>query len=173
MHALRTIQAVKHAPDTAVARLFDTHYVALVRLALHLVDDQGSAEDLVQDVFLAMQRRGEPPDDPRRYLQRAVVNRARSMLRRRRVARAFVPQREVHAAAADEQTLRDDRRRIVLAALRKLPTRQREVAVLRFYEDLDNTTIAELLGISPSAVSTALSRALAALTTSIEGTRND
>lgn len=75
-----------------VPQLFRQHYLSLVRLALHLVDDQDSAEDVVQDVFVALQSSGRSVglDDPRRYLQTAVVNRSRSMLRRRTVARVLV-----------------------------------------------------------------------------------
>jgi DNA-directed RNA polymerase specialized sigma24 family protein len=72
-----------------VHALYERHYLSLVRLALHLVDDLGSAEDVVQDVFAALPANGLPRD-PVRYLQRAVVNRARSVLRRRRVARTFL-----------------------------------------------------------------------------------
>lgn len=147
-------------PDPApVATLYAQHYLALVRLALHLVDDLESAEDVVQDVFAALRT---VPDDPSRYLQRAVLNRARSALRRRRVARAFLtrtaPPAEVEPADGD--LLRAERRRAVLAAVDRLPRRQREVVVLRFYSDLGVGEIAELLDVSPGAVSSSLSRAL-------------
>src|SRR5437773_12136807 len=75
-----------------VQALYERHYLSLVRLALHLVDELEAAEDVVQDVFAALSGK-ELPRDPVRYLQRAVVNRARSVLRRRRVARAFLTRR--------------------------------------------------------------------------------
>jgi RNA polymerase sigma factor (sigma-70 family) len=147
-----------------VQALYERHYLSLVRLAMHLVDDLESAEDVVQDVFAALPRQ-VVSGDALRYLQRAVVNRARSALRRRRVARAFLiqssPLDDVEPADAD--ALRIDRRRAVLTAIAGLPQRQREVVVLRYYEDLSVAEIAELLDILPGAVSSSLTRALGTL----------
>jgi RNA polymerase sigma factor (sigma-70 family) len=146
------------------AAVYDAHYLGLVRLAVNLVDDLHSAEDVVQDVFAAAQR-AALPDDPGAYLRTAVVNRARSVLRRRQVARAFGVRSTVVdlADAADEDVLRTERRTRLLAAIAALPARQKEVVVLRYYEDLRVAEIATVLGISPAAVSTSLARALDAL----------
>lgn len=144
-----------------VPALYERHYLSLVRLALNLVDDIGSAEDVVQDVFAALP--GKSVDgDPLRYLQRAVVNRSRSALRRRRTARAFLLRAEPDdlVEPADHDALRTERRRELLAAIGRLPRRQREVVVLRYYEELAVAEIAALLDISPGAVSSALSRGL-------------
>lgn len=147
---------------TDVPALFEKYYLGLVRLAMRLVDDQESAEDLVQDVFAA------PPahmDDPPRYLRTAVVNRSRSALRRRKVVRAFWArgQRLELTESADEPSLRSAERGRMLAAIAQLPQRQREVVVLRYYEDLAVAEIASILDTSPGSVSSALSRALTAL----------
>lgn len=160
-------------PDPgALEALYAAHYLALVRLAVHLVDDLESAEDVVQDVFAGL--RGLPPEgDARRYLQVAVLNRARSALRRRKVARAFGARaiRLDDAEAADEPALRTERRQHVLAAVDRLPRRQREAVVLRYYEDLRVTDIADLLGVRVGAVSSALSRALTTLAVEIGADR--
>ena len=150
--------------DADWTSLYDAHYLRLVRLALNLVDDRDSAEDVVQDVFTAAQRRPAPAD-PLPYLRTAVVNRARSLLRRRRVVRAFGARAAVVelADAADEDVLRAERRTRLLAAIAALPTRQKEVVVLRYYEDLRVAEIAATLGITAAAVSTSLARALDAL----------
>jgi RNA polymerase sigma factor (sigma-70 family) len=150
--------------DADWTALYDAHYQRLVRLAVNLVDDLDSAEDVVQDVFAAVQRK-PPPDDPLPYLRTAVVNRARSLLRRRRVVRAFGARATVIelADAADEDVLRAERRTRLLTAIAALPTRQKEVVVLRYYEDLRVAEIAATLGISAAAVSTSLARALDAL----------
>jgi RNA polymerase sigma factor (sigma-70 family) len=154
--------------EPGVDDLFAAHYVALVRLAVHLVDDLDTAEDLVQDVFAALPASGGI-EHPKRYLTTAVVNRARSVLRRRRVVRAFVPsRRDDFAAPADEGALRSVERSRLLAAIRRLPTRQREVVVLRYYEDLSVAEIATVLDTSAGAISSALNRALAALATTPE-----
>jgi RNA polymerase sigma factor (sigma-70 family) len=145
-------------------RLYDEHYLRLVRLALNLVDDLESAEDVVQDVFASVQRK-PPPNNPLPYLRTAVVNRARSVLRRRRVVRAFGARAGVveWADGADENMLRAERRTHLLTAIATLPARQKEVIVLRYYEDLRVAEIAATLGISAAAVSTSLARALDAL----------
>lgn len=137
--------------DRSIEELFVTHYAALVRLAVHLVDDQQSAEDVVQDVFAALPSTA-PLDDPKRYLTTAVVNRSRSALRRRRVVRAFAARsrREEFVAPADDHTLRSAERAHMIAAINRLPRRQREVIVLRYYEDLSVAEIAAVLSASPA-----------------------
>ncbi len=148
-----------------VVELFRAHYLGLVRLAMRLVDDQETAEDLVQDVFAAVAKHGRVPEAPLRYLRTAVVNRSRSALRRRRVARAFLAGRreEGLAESPEDAGLRRDAHRDMRAAIARLPIRQREVVVLRYYEDLPVGEIATALGVSPGAVSSALNRALATL----------
>lgn len=161
--------------STDVPELFRLHYLGLVRLAIRLVDDQESAEDLVQDVFAALARRAPEFDDPLRYLRSAVIHRCRSLLRRRMVARAFWvrnPDRLV-AEPADEPTLRQSERQQMLQAIARLPRRQREVVVLRYYEDLPVAQIAAILNTTPGAVSSALKRALAALMSTTEGRNAD
>lgn len=154
----------------AVQELFRLHYLGLVRLAMRFVGDQETAEDLVQDVFLGLARRSTPTEDPQHYLRRAVVNRSRSALRRRKIARAFLARGEPGsiAEAADEATVRDDARTHMLRAIAALPLRQREAVVLRYYEDLSVTEIAATLNVSPGAVSSALNRALATLSLTTE-----
>jgi RNA polymerase sigma factor (sigma-70 family) len=153
-----------------VPELFRLHYLGLVRLAMRLVDDQESAEDLVQDVFVGLARRPHGPDDPIRYLRTAVVNRSRSVLRRRRVARAFWARRPAADAGepADEPTVQRVDRQQMLAAIARLPHRQREVVVLRYYEELPVAQIAEVLETTPGAVSSALNRALPTLASIME-----
>ena len=155
--------------QTGVNELFRLHYLALVRLAMRLVDDQETAEDLVQDVFVGLAHSRKPLAEPEHYLRRAVVNRCRSVLRRRRVAQAFQARRRPaeFAAGSDEETQRRGERQRVLAAVADLPARQRQVIVLRYYEDLSVGQIADVLNISPGAVSSALNRALAGLAPTI------
>lgn len=155
------MSAIRPDGEQVLREVYERHYLALVRLARHLVDDLESAEDVVQDVFAALHGRSLP-DEPLGYLRAAVLNRSRSMLRGRKVSRMFAARAVVldETEAADEDALRGDRRRAVLAAIAKLPSRQREVVVLRYYEDLAVTEIAALLGVSVGAVSSSLSRAL-------------
>ena len=158
--------------DGAVTALFRAHYASLVRLAVLLVDDDGSAEDLVQDAFARLHRRwGRLRDEDAAYgyLRTCVVNGSRSRLRRLRTARRYVaphspddPSPEGHAILREEHAA-------VRAALRELPARQREVLVLRYWSDLSEAEIAGTLGISRGAVKSHASRGLAALTRSLEG----
>ncbi|MFD4676380.1 RNA polymerase sigma factor [Lentzea sp. NPDC058450] len=140
--------------------LFDQHYLQLVRIAVSVVGDQETAEDVVQDVFAALPGR---MDNPRGYLTTAVFNRSRSVLRRRVVALRFRPPAPPPAEGADEHALREYERERVLVAIRSLPHRQREVVVLRYLEDLPPAEVAELLGISKEAVASSLNRALESL----------
>ncbi len=156
--------------DPWLVDLYRSDYARLVRLATMLVDDQATAEELVQDAFVAfsLQQTRTPlrePDAAPAYLRRAVVNRARSQLRKRGVRRRHL--RSVapppSAPSADVAVIASDDHRRMLVALDSLPTRQREVLVLRYYGDLSEAEIAAALGISPGSVKTHAHRGLAAL----------
>jgi RNA polymerase sigma-70 factor (sigma-E family) len=156
--------------DTAVEELYAAHYRRLVRLAVLLVRDLGTAEEVVQDSFVAMHGRWRNLQDPGKglaYLRQTVVNRSRSVLRHRGVQARYAathPTSDVpDHPGADEEALAADRRRQVLDALRELPGRQREVLALRYYLDLSEADIAATLGISRGAVKSHASRGVAAL----------
>ena len=154
--------------DTAVEQLYAAHYRQLVRLSVLLVRDQGTAEEVVQDSFVAMHGRWQTLREPQKalaYLRQTVVNRSRSVLRHRTVEARHAEQPPPDQPGADRATLASERRRIVLDALHQLPDRQREVLALRYYLDLDEAAIAEHLGISRGAVKSHASRGAAALRT--------
>ncbi|GAA5156086.1 SigE family RNA polymerase sigma factor [Nocardioides marinquilinus] len=160
--------------DAAVEALYAAHWRRLVRLSVLLVRDVGTAEEVVQDAFVAMHghwNRLRDPDKAAAYLRQTVVNRSRSVLRHRGVV-------ERHAARerplepdvpADADVLARDRREQVLDALRALPQRQREVLALRYYLDLSEADIADTLGISRGAVKSHASRGAAALRAHLDG----
>ena len=151
--------------------LYREHHRDLVRLATLLVDDQGSAEEAVQDAFVSMARRGgDGIDDPGAYLRTAVLNNARSALRRRRVRRRALRSVDGPASGpgADHAVLVDEDARLVLAALGQLSGRQREVLVLRYWADLSEAEIAAALGISAGSVKTHAHRGTAALARILE-----
>lgn len=158
--------------DPTIDDLYHHRRLSLVRLALLLVDDLPTAEDVVQDAFAALFRRygGQLAglDDPEAYVRTCVVNAARSVLRRRRTVRAYVPEPEGHAPAAEEYVLLHEEHREVLEALRSLTRRQREVLVLRYWSHLTETQIAETLGVSCGTVKSTASRALKALGRKLE-----
>lgn len=153
--------------DTALEELHAAHYVRLVRLAVLLLHDRALAEDVVQDCFVEVYRRWERVDRPGfnapAYLRQSVVNRSRSALRHRAVVARHTEWEVEHAPGADDSVLAASRRQRVLDALAELPTRQREVIVLRHYLDLSEREIADALGIAPGSVKSHASRAAAAL----------
>ena len=157
--------------DTAVEELYAAHYRRLVRLSTLLVRDPETAEEVVQDSFVAMHGRWrslKEPDQALAYLRQAVVNRSRSVLRHRGVRARYVAPAVPDLPGADEQALAAERRTAVLDAMRALPDRQREVLALRYYLDLSEADIASTLGISPGAVKTHASRGAAALRSLME-----
>lgn len=158
-----------HDPDEALPtleQLYAGQRLAMVRLAILLVDDLASAEDVVQDAFAALHAHWHRLRDPHAatgYLRMSVVNGARSMLRRRRTARAFVPPPDLPQPGADDLAVLAEEHREVIAALAGLAPRQREVIVLRYWSDLSEAQIARTLGISQGTVKSTASRALDAL----------
>jgi RNA polymerase sigma-70 factor (sigma-E family) len=152
--------------DSLLGHLYAVHRLSLVRLAVLLVGDQASAEDVVQDAFTAVWRRRHSLDDGMNampYLRKSVVNQARSVLRRRRVAQAFRPDRARQVSSAEDTVLLSLEHRELLNALRLLAPRQREVVVLRYWAGLSEAEIAETMGISKGAVKSMSHRSLAAL----------
>ena len=157
--------------DDAVTALYTAHYRMLVRTAALLLRDPQAAEEVVQDAFVAMHGRWgrlRDPDKAAAYLRQAVVNRARSALRRRSVERRYVAARDPDVPSAELGAFETVERERVMTALRELPRRQREVLVLRYYADLSEVQIADAVGISRGAVKSHASRGIAALRQSLE-----
>ncbi len=157
--------------EAALAALFRDHYADLVRLASLLVDDQGAAEEVVQEAFVGLFRRWDRLDDIRAapaYLRTTVVNLARSRLRRRAVRRRHRPELLPDAPSAELGALARDEERALLAAIGRLPRRQRECLVLRYYLDLGQAESATILGISEGSVKSHTHRGLAALAATLE-----
>lgn len=154
-----------------IEALFRSEYRSLVRLARLLVDDAESAEEVVQDAFVQLQRRWEHARDPVAFVRTCVVNGARGRLRRRATVRRH-PLAGLGEARDDvDRLVLDDERRAVAAALASLPTRQRECLVLRHWADLDIAEIAQTLGISTGSVKTHVHRGTATLARLLEDLR--
>ncbi|MER5870895.1 SigE family RNA polymerase sigma factor [Streptomyces sp. NPDC002044] len=160
------------APPT-VSALYHAHRLGMVRLAVLLVDDLATAEDVVQDAFTALYRRhGDhitEVDNALGYLRTAVVNTSRSVLRRRRTVRAWTPPAAADVPSAEAHVVLGEAHREVLAALGRLTPRRRQVLVLRYWADLSEAEIAATLGISRGAVKSNASRGLDALERILEG----
>jgi RNA polymerase sigma-70 factor (sigma-E family) len=160
--------------DEAVTQLFTTQYRPMVRLATLLVHDAGLAEELTQDAFVGLHSRWGRLRDPQRavaYLRQSVVNRARSALRHRGVVDRFLRRQSEPMTVPSAESLALDApdHSNVLAAVRRLPARQREALVLRYYADLSEAQTAEAMGVSEGAVKSHTFRALATLRTMLGG----
>src|SRR5690349_20385282 len=116
----------RSADDEAV-QLYAAHRLRLVRMAVLLVDDLQTAEDVVQDAFAAFlgRRSGlQDKDKALAYLRASVVNGARDKLRRRRTARAYVPPHESPRDEPAEGAVLAEEHREVLDALKQIAPRQ-------------------------------------------------
>ncbi|MER7078303.1 RNA polymerase sigma-70 factor, sigma-E family [Saccharopolyspora antimicrobica] len=145
--------------------LYQEHYKQLLRIAVLLVDDRAAAEDIVQDAYVRVfdsRTRLRDPDKALAFLRQAVLNRARSMLRRRMVAKKYQPKLATEDSQPDD-TGRGVDRAVLKVALAKLPRRQREAVVLRYYADLSEIRTAEVMGCSQGAVKSYCSRGISRL----------
>ncbi len=163
-----TADAGQQDARQAVSALYEAHAVGLIRLAIVMLGDRPAAEDVVQEAFCGLYRRWGQLDDPgnaQRYVRSAVLNGCRSALRRlHRESRSARPDEWLETSeSAEALALVNAEHREVLSALRRLPARQREALVLRFYLDLPEPEIARSMGVSQGTVKSTTSRALAAL----------
>ena len=140
--------------------LYRAEYLPMVRLARGLVDTSESAEEIVQEAFAKVFERWSRLDEPGGYLRTAVVNGARSELRKREVRRRIGLTRRALPTSIEQDYLID--------ALETLPPKQKTALVLRFYGDMSEKEIAEAMGVRPGTVKSATSRGLATLRKAIE-----
>ena len=160
-------------PDDALAVLFHRQYLPLVRLAACLMGDRDSAEDVVQDAFLSLQRHTSTLRDAsaaEAYLRSAVVNGSRSQVRRLVRERLRRRPAAVPSASSEETAVERDEHARVLEAVQGLPARQREVVVCRYYLELSEAETASLLEISTGSVKRHAHRAVRAVQTRVEVT---
>jgi RNA polymerase sigma-70 factor (sigma-E family) len=164
------VPAAEYA-TAATSALFREHHGELVRLALLIVGDLPTAEDVVQDVYASVHARWTKlaaPEDALSYVRAAVLNACRSVLRRRGIVRRVDVLHRARAsdqelASAEHEAILSEDRRQVLGALARLPRRRREVLVLRYYLGLSEAEIAAVLHISTGTVKSTAARGLAAL----------
>jgi len=167
-------------PTTAdqVTRLYRIHGMDLIRIAAVMLGSRAAAEDAVQDAFCGLFRQWDQLADPRNalpYVRSAVMNRCRSELRRqaRLERRADHNHRPLDPESPEQAAILGEEHRDVLAALRRLPDRQREALILRYFMDLPEPEIATAMGISQGTVKSTTSRALAALARRLKDDHED
>lgn len=163
--------------EEAVAELFDRHYAPLCRLAYVILGDAALAEEIVMESLLkTFTGWGRLRDVDRidAYLKRAVINLCRSKIRRKMIearVNSVIHHRD-ELKAPDWDPERHETGRLVWEAVAQLPERQRACVVLRYFEDLPEAEIAEILDCSVGTVKSQLSKARAkmepVLATSLE-----
>jgi RNA polymerase sigma-70 factor (sigma-E family) len=165
------------SPEAAVTALYAASALGLIRMAYVMLGDLPSAEDVVQEAFCGLYRRWDrlaSTDGALYYVRTSVLNGCRSALRRQAVRRGFLQQRTLAdpppAASAESVVLGGAEREEVIQALGRLPRRQREVLVLRFYAELPDEQIARVMGIRPGTVRSTAFRALDALGRALQET---
>jgi RNA polymerase sigma-70 factor (sigma-E family) len=160
--------AVASTAGRAVTALYEAHALGMIRLAHIMLGDRQGAEDVVQEAFCGLYRRWSHLADPEsavHYVRSAVLNQCRSVLRRRTTSHAprDLAGHPEPVRSAESAVLTREEREEIMRAVRRLPPRQREALVLRFYLDLSAEETATTMGISPSSVRSATHRALASL----------
>lgn len=151
----------------------NSRLTAMLRFAVMLTGDPHVAQDVVQETMVRVQlnwRRVSGADSPERYARRMLVNQYLDWRRgswfRRVLLRGEMPEPPARPRDhADENADRDQ----VWSWLERLPRRQRAALVLRYYEDLPDAEIAEVLGCAVGTVRSSISRALATLRTELVG----
>jgi RNA polymerase sigma-70 factor (sigma-E family) len=150
--AVRPLEEEQRADVVDVEALFRTHRRRLFELAVAITMDRGTADEVVQDAFAGLHVARNRVDIPAAYLQRAVVNGSINALRRRRTRNAApLPPAGIASTPQIDETWR---------AVSQLPSRQRAVVVLRFWQDMTLEDIAATLGWPKGTVKSTLHRAL-------------
>lgn len=151
--------------STALDELFRRYYVDLCRRALRFVNDEQEAEDIVQNLFVALwEKRADQGnlDAVGPYLRRAVRNRSLNYLRDRKripVDDGEIPETIADQNFADDDLTQDELRDRIHTAIDALPARCRLVFVMSKLEEMSHKEIAEALDISPKTVENQMTRA--------------
>jgi RNA polymerase sigma factor (sigma-70 family) len=143
-------------PPLDLAGLYEREHAPMVRLACLLVGSRSIAEEIVHDAFIVVGERWTALEKPGGYLRSTVVNGCRMALRRRATERRYAP--------SDLTTIDAPTELVELrSALDRLPARGRAAIVLRYFVDLPDAEIAELLGCRTTTVRSIVHRSLVIL----------
>jgi RNA polymerase sigma-70 factor (sigma-E family) len=148
-----------------LADVYERSAPAGFRLAYLLTGDRALAQDLVQEAFLRFVGRLHHLREPESfdaYLRRTIINLSKDTFRRRAVERSYLERRtaELREGHTDRDVTAYESMR---TALLTLPQRQRAAIVLRYYEDLHESEIADVLRCRPATVRSLVARGLEAL----------
>jgi RNA polymerase sigma factor (sigma-70 family) len=168
-HDAHLVTAISGGDRGALETVYQDHKDDLLSAAYHLLGDRAAAEDVLQDVFVAFA--GKAGDIRltgrlRGYLVVACLNRARDVLRRRKIEPSATDDLDLHRSGMEspgEVVARLDEAARVAAALAEIPAEQREVCVLKVYGQLTFREIAETLEIPMNTAQSRYRYALVAL----------
>ena len=159
-----TLRRVRDRDAEALGRFFDCFYDRIFGHVAHMVGNATLAEDLTQDAFLRMHRgidRLDPERDPTAWVFTVTTNTVRDHWRSKEHRSGqrrsdLDPEHDLNLPADEpgvqEEMEREEAARAVRAALQQLSPEDREVILLRSYEDLNSPEVGEILGLSPEAV---------------------
>jgi RNA polymerase sigma-70 factor (sigma-E family) len=138
----------------------------LLGLATLLMSDQGLGEDVYQETLHRLAARWSRVDNPRAFCRRVMHNLVidQGRLKSRQVTQIRLAEgQDDHDPRAGDPASATELRSVLLGALRTLTPRQREIVVLRYFDDRSENEVAELLGVSTGTIKSTLSRAMAQL----------
>lgn len=169
MHDTERIRRIRDGNECAFEQLFRHYGQALVHFAHNYVHDLSIAENLVQDVFVAVWENRttlNPDHSIKSYLYTATKNRALKHLRHEEVKRKNREKIDLYSVAPStpEDLLRHDETAAAIGrAIETLPEKCRRIFKMNRFDHLTYAEIAEVLGISVKTVETQMGRALHAL----------
>jgi RNA polymerase sigma-70 factor (sigma-E family) len=152
--------------DPAFETFFRANVGAMVRLGGLITGSVAVGEEIAQEGFSSIYQRWSTLDQPVGYLRTIVVNRSRDYLRREDVARRSAT--KIGPPRDHTEDVYPDTDRSIFKALDRLNERQRTAVVLRYWSDLSEKEIAEVLSCRPGTVKSMLSRSLSELRKVVE-----
>ena len=171
MQSDNTLEIVSRWDNASARLLYDQYYRSLVIFSRRLVDDEETAADIVQDVFLAMWKKQQQfvsISQFKVYLYNAVRNHSINYLRGRRIKEVNLDDPDVSQGVfkmldeTEEDFFSEEVYRQIMLAIDQLPVRQREIFLL-LMEGKKNKEIAEILQIDTGTVKTHRRRGLASI----------
>ncbi len=151
--------AAEYGTDSYIHYVLDTYSQTLIRLCYTYVHNICDAEDITQDVLVALLKRGRPFDSPeheKAWLLRTAMNKSKNHLRSGWVKRT-VPLEERDSSANDEASEADEKNQVMEAVL-SLPEKYRTVIHLFYYNGYSINEISAIVGKKPATVGTLLAR---------------
>ncbi len=149
--------AVVYGADGYIEYVLDTYSQTLIRLCYTYVHNICDAEDITQDVFVALLKRGRPFDSPeheKAWLLRTAINKSKNYLKSGWIKRT-VPLDDADSAGSDESA---DEKNQVMEAVLSLPEKYRTVIHLFYYNGYSINEISRIVGKKAATVGTLLAR---------------